>query len=889
MLDPITSIGLAGNIVQFIDFSWGLLRETKDLYNSSEGTTADIDVLESISNNIIDFDDTLIAPSAAGAIPQQMRELASQCKEIAQELLLILDKRLERLRDQMQSRLQWMLFEKNSDIQRTLDKLVTENKNLNVDAMQGIEREYQAVQQALKQLQSESKLQTTALKATKQAIRQEAPVEAPTTPAWVDDMKDLFVKLSSLAKEVESTASDQMLLRSLYFKDIRTRETQVASSHEATFKWLLDPGSPTNVTEWLESQNGIFWVTGKPGSGKSTLMKYLVAHPHTMHLLRSWAGTRRLVTASFYFWHAGTTIQKSQEGLFRSLLYEILSKCPDLIHTVCRAKSATFRPFENEVEPWTLQELQQAIEQLPPHSEMQIQFCFFIDGLDEYDGHPDDIVKVLESLETLPNIKLCVSSRPWNEFLDAFGQDSHRYLALENLTREDIKGYVKDSLETNSRFALLKQRDARSQNLMDEIVEKASGVFLWVTLVTRSLLDGLRHADRISDLQRRLREFPETLEKYFKHIVFSIDGVYRGPTAESFTYVLEAANLSAEPISLLTFSFLDEDDLDGCITTTKTKPLRIEDISIREEDMRRRLNGRCKGLLEVLKGTMNPEKKTYDFLATKDMQSMLKSNLKPDFKPLVHLCKAYLAQLKAIDYRQLTPNQEQLGTELLEDMLFYARAIELKLGVSPITLLDEAELLVTRQKKFFSGFLKAGTSFVFLPFLIKRELHLYVNEVLRKRPQLEPRDSSALLEVAVDPSETKYFDATYDPKMIAILLENGASHEQAWSDLLKSLATQRALGDNEKNETRLQVVELFLRHGADPQHRVTTSETTRGPRQDSGRAADLYKRSSVRSETASAYEIITVAFGEEKARRLLGQARIKKKSFLSKMMFWGSG
>lgn len=148
MLDPITTIGLAGNIVQFVDFSWGLLRETKALYNSSEGTTADIDVLESISNNIIEFDNTLTAPSAAGAIPQQMRDLASQCKEIAQDLLAILDKikakeprkkwksfmaalrgvwkkeqienlvkRLERLRDQMQVRLQWMLLSVNSIFQ----------------------------------------------------------------------------------------------------------------------------------------------------------------------------------------------------------------------------------------------------------------------------------------------------------------------------------------------------------------------------------------------------------------------------------------------------------------------------------------------------------------------------------------------------------------------------------------------------------------------------------------------------------------------------------------------------------------------------------------------------------------------------------------------------
>ena len=804
-----------------------------------------------------------------------------------------------------------MQSEKNSDIQRTLEKLVTENRSLNVDAIQGIEREYQAVQIALKQLQSESKLQSTTLKATINAIRREAAIEAPTTPEWVDDMKDLSVKLSSLAEEVESTASDQMLLRSLYFKDIRTRETQVASSHTATFKWLLDPGSPTNVTEWLESQSGIFWITGKPGSGKSTLMKFLVAQSHTMHLLRSWAGTRRLITASFYFWNAGTTIQKSQEGLFRSLLYEILRQCPDLIHTVCTTKSATFRPFEKEVEPWTLQELQQAIEQLAGHSEMQAQFCFFIDGLDEYDGHPDDIVKILESLQTLPNIKLCVSSRPWNEFSDAFGQDSSRHLALENLTREDIKVYIRDTLEKNTQFAVLKQKDARSQDLIYEIVEKASGVFLWVVLVVRSLLNGLRNADRISDLQRRLREFPETLEKFFSHILVSIEKAYRGVTAEAFTYVLTAADLSAEPISLLTFSALD--DLDDCIKTTETKPFTVEDISTREDEMRRRLNGRCKGLLEVFRDDyqftdwcpyplrfVGPQvdflhRTAYDFLATKDMHSMLASNLKPDFEPLVLLCKAYLTQLKAVDYSQLSEGQEQPFFELLENMVFYARAIELKLGVSPTKLIDEAEALVIKQENFFTGLRSnAGTSLVFLSFLIGRELHLYMSEVLKKRPQLKPRDRSALLEVALDNSETKYFDAAYDPKMIAILLEHGASPQKSWHQFLHALHGNHS---HSEKETRLEVAQLFLRYGADPHHRITTRESTTTheltpPRRATGRASDLYKGASIQRthrKTASAYDIIKTDLGEEQARHVFGQARIGEKSILSRMIFWGSG
>ena len=927
MLDPISAIGLAGNIVQFVDFSWGLLRETKDLYNSSEGTTADIDVLERISNDIININDTLTAPSAADAIPDQMRDLASQCKRIAQELLEILDKvkakeprkkwrsfvaalrsvwkkkqiedlvrRLERLRDQMQSRLQRMLFERNSDIQRTIEKLVVEYRNLNVDEMQGIERKYLAVQEALTQLQSEAKLQSTTLQATYKAIRRDDPVEAPTTPAWVDDMKDLCLKLSSLAREVGSTASDQMLLRSLHFKDIRTRETQVASSHKETFQWLLDSHSPTNVTQWLESQSGMFWVTGKPGSGKSTLMKFLVAHSRTMKLLRSWAGTRRLITASFYFWNAGNTIQKSQEGLFRSLLYNILCQYPNLIRIVCTAKSATFRPFENEVEPWTLQELQQAIEQLHGHFEVQAQFCFFIDGLDEYDGHPDDIVKVLESLRTVSNIKLCVSSRPWNEFLDAFGQDSSRHLALEKLTRKDIEDYIRDNLEANSNFAVLKQTDARSQDLIDEIVEKASGVFLWVVLVVRSLLNGLRNADRIPDLQRRLHGFPETLEKFFRHMFVSIEETYREQTAQAFTYVLAAASISADKISLITFSFLDEEDLDGCIFTTKSRNLTNKDMSARKNDMRRRLNGRSKGLLEVLEvhsgnAMLKPKvdflhRTLYDFLATKDMQSMLASNLKPDFEPMELLCKAYAAQLNAIHHDPLRLENE-VCVELLEDMLFYARAIELRHGVSPLKLLDQAEAL------FRDSHNKAGSKVEFLAFLIKRELYLYITTVLQRKPQLEPQISSALLERALKSSETKYFGAAgFDLRMIGILLEHGAPPQKAWHHLVHSIHNN---ANNKYNEKHLQVVELMLRHGADPRYRIATKERTVASqikRKKTWRAVDLLKQSiagRVERLSASALEIVASRFGEEEAERVFRQAGAAKKPFLSKMKFWLSG
>ena len=324
-------------------------------------------------------------------------------------------------------------------------------------------------------------------------------------------------------------------------------------------------------------------------------MKFLIHHSQTTRMLEEWAGSHKLVTASFFFWNAGTTLQKSQEGLFRSLLYEILRQCPDLIPMVCASKAESFRPFSELLEPCTRQELFHAMGQLKQQSGVRARFCFFIDGLDEYDGDLDHLLEALESFRSWPEIKLCVSSRPWNEFADAFSQPSDLRLALEDLTREDIRIYVRDTLEENTRFRVLKAQDSRSQELVQEIVEKARGVFLWVTLVVKSLLTGLRNADRISHLQRRLRDFPESLEKYFGHILGSVEKYYRTETAQAFTFALEAA----EPLSLLTYLFLDEDDIDAVLISSDYV-LTPENIRSRQEDTRRRLNGRCKGLLEIV-------------------------------------------------------------------------------------------------------------------------------------------------------------------------------------------------------------------------------------------------------------------------------------------------
>jgi hypothetical protein len=79
----------------------------------------------------------------------------------------------------------------------------------------------------------------------------------------------------------------------------------------------------SRVAEWLKSGDGAFWITGKAGSGKSTIMKFIADHPETVRLAAEFASPKRAFIAAHYFWSPGMPMQRSIQGLLQSLLYDI--------------------------------------------------------------------------------------------------------------------------------------------------------------------------------------------------------------------------------------------------------------------------------------------------------------------------------------------------------------------------------------------------------------------------------------------------------------------------------------------------------------------------------------------------------------------------------------
>jgi serine/threonine protein kinase len=385
------------------------------------------------------------------------------------------------------------------------------------------------------------------------------------------------------------------ILECLRFHGMSTRHEQISAAHGKTFEWIFhdtdtqEKRSWYNFSEWLRKDAGIYWINGKAGSGKSTLMKFIVNHHKTSENLRYWSKQSPLTMASSFFWDSGMQIQRSIPGLLRTLLYTIMEDDLESMSTVFPDRWKRIKARDGGLGSWSIAELVDGLHLAILDSTKK--FCFFIDGLDEYDGGSEEL-HLIFSLSTKANVKICVTSRPWVVFEQFFeGQPS---LRLQDLTAGDIRLYVTETFNEEWIFSLLRQqKPLDAEKLVLDITDKASGVFLWVRLAVNSLLNGLLDGDDMANLRRRLDEVPPELEDLYWHMLNGINQRYKAQASRVFLLVQTAS----EPLSLLSLS-LAEEGFEAAITQ-EVKPVPPDDISLRVENMRLRLNARCKGLLEV--------------------------------------------------------------------------------------------------------------------------------------------------------------------------------------------------------------------------------------------------------------------------------------------------
>lgn len=132
-------------------------------------------------------------------------------------------------------------------------------------------------------------------------------------------------------EQAESRRRCERLLNSLKFPEMNERRNHISSQIPDSFTWIFGSQHPGDYNDiygddsedegresddgmleedshsdassicishiegrwddfvsWLECDDPVYWVSGKPASGKSTLMKFIASNPRTRESLEKW-------------------------------------------------------------------------------------------------------------------------------------------------------------------------------------------------------------------------------------------------------------------------------------------------------------------------------------------------------------------------------------------------------------------------------------------------------------------------------------------------------------------------------------------------------------------------------------------------------------------------
>jgi len=448
--------------------------------------------------------------------------------------------------------------------------------------------------------------------------------------------------LNALSSKIDAVRRESIILQNVFFSSMNLREEAIKDPESGTFKWMIEEESEESeeeyeeapeealegaleeefeeqfeeeerkeleqrsrsrilFSEWLRSGAGIFHISGKAGSGKSTLMKFLCHHDQTREELEKWAAGKQktLVFSSFYFWSSRDDLQMSLAGLYRTILFEILRRCPDLIRVVFPRHWDQLTNGMVHIPGNLLSgpDITRAFETLTAHGTFpDYCFCFFIDGLDEYHGESEDHVQLAKTLRrwaSKGDVKICASSRPHIEFDDLTGSPNQTF-HLHELTRHDIRLFSRQMIEKSDKFDRIK--DSYLQ-LVDKIVEMSQGVFLWARLVVSSLLAGMLGHDTTKTLEEKLKVIPKGIDELYDGILSSLEPYDRQRAAKLL--LITVYKKLRMPLNCLAYGWIDSLDDPKFPPCDGRKSPSWRPANIMVEDVQRQLKFLTKGLLET--------------------------------------------------------------------------------------------------------------------------------------------------------------------------------------------------------------------------------------------------------------------------------------------------
>lgn len=380
------------------------------------------------------------------------------------------------------------------------------------------------------------------------------------------------------------------------------REEGIRKAYRGTFDWIWT-NQEIGFPAWITNDQPLFWIRGKPGSGKSTIMRYIWDHPNLSELVAKGTQDRPKLKAAFFFYYRGTHLQKSFEGMLHTILLRLLTLEPRLSRTLL-PEFAKLNHQQRVHYAWTLPKLMKAYEDILANNVLPVDILLFIDALDEYEGPPEAIVDFIQSSvqkshQGATNLKVCFSSREWEAFEQSFSRGPG--FQIHEHTKVDIHRYISSRLSSDRNIAQRlasgsEQERSDIRKMEKTLAERANGVFIWVRAVIDEIHRLFSHNTPTSKLLGFLEDVPNDLDQLYTDSIKRLPHEFRREAYYMFEIMLRSDRQLA-PLDLKqAVSCAMHEGLDACVREIQ-ESRQLDSIS--NAPYHRWVNERGAGLVEV--------------------------------------------------------------------------------------------------------------------------------------------------------------------------------------------------------------------------------------------------------------------------------------------------
>lgn len=372
------------------------------------------------------------------------------------------------------------------------------------------------------------------------------------------------------------------------------------------------------------------------------------------------------------------------------MIYGPLEEGQNIIQSLFADRWNQFTSYGGGLDDFTFPELRKAFETMV--SDANKKFLFMIDGLDETDVYPGELVDTIIKVTKKDNVKIIASSRQSSRFQTAF--KSRPCISMDQKMEPSIRAYIKRRIEEREELRIRQTEEKDGAKSLDALItvltKKADGVILWAQLATQYLFRHTSDLENISSFKSRAEELSISLDVLLPMIL--------AEQSASLDRLLKVhALLEQQPSpSLLALSLAFTANMEAPLTTP-IEPLRTSGMAERIEGMTQLIDQNLSEFFSIIHIPPTDEKHPtllstpkityanrtiYDFLATHQHAHSLPQT----FKPTTQWAISHLTILKSLPQIPSPPSPWPHFLKCLSSAL----KIHSETHIFPLTYLDTA-------------------------------------------------------------------------------------------------------------------------------------------------------------------------------------------------------